>query len=90
MTRDDLKSCSGYTVEVMCDGKKELAELHDETSQRPFLTMGKEIAKMIDPIVFTEARPYYLLDDDIDGLSPNGPRNLFSRITLTTPSSDSN
>jgi hypothetical protein len=89
MTRDDLKSCSGHTVEVIYDGKRELAELHGETSERPFLTVGKTLVGKTEPI-FTEGLPYYLPDEDIAGLSPNGPHNLFSKIALPSPPSDSN
>jgi hypothetical protein len=85
MTRDDLKSCSGYTVQVSVDGKEELADLNTENPDKAFLTIAKTG-------VFPEkVQPYYLSDEDIAGLSLNGPHNFFSQITLSTPpSSDSN
>jgi hypothetical protein len=90
MTPDELKSCSGYTVEVLFDGKEEVAELHDADSERPFLTCGKTITPGIDPAEFTKADRYYLTKKDIAGLIPKGHRNLFSRITFNSPSKDSN
>jgi hypothetical protein len=84
MKRDDLKSCSGYTVQVMMDGKEELADLNAEDPKWPFLTVAKT------GVLPEQVQPYYLSDEDIAGLSPNGPHNLFSRITLSTPPSDSN
>ena len=90
MTREELKSCSGYTVEVMCAGKTELAELHDAASHRPFLLLGKKITPMNDPISWTYAQPYYLTDEDIAGLRRNGAHNLFSGITLTSLTQHSN
>ncbi|PYK39621.1 MAG: hypothetical protein DME60_09430 [Verrucomicrobia bacterium] len=83
MTRDDLKSCSGYTVQIILDGKKELADLNAEDPTKAFLTCPKLG-------VWTDVRPYLLSDEDVSGLSPNGPHNLFSRITLTSPPLDSN
>jgi hypothetical protein len=84
MTRDDLKSCSGYTVQVIMDGKEELADLDAENPKRAFLTVAKT------GVLPAQMHPYYLSDEDIAGLSPNGPHNLFSHITLPTPPSDSN
>lgn len=84
MTREDLKSCSGYTVQVLVDGKEELADLNAENPDKAFLTVAKTG-------VFPEkVQPYYLSGKDIAGLSPNGPHNFFSRITLPTPPSDPN
>jgi hypothetical protein len=84
MTRDDLKSCSGYTVQVIMDGKEELADLDAENTEKAFLTVAKS------DVFPAQVHPYYLSDEDIAGLLPNGPHNLFSRITLPTPPSDSN
>ena len=89
MTRDELKPCSAYTVEVICAGKTELAELHDAASHRPFLLLGKKITPKNDPISWTHPQPYYLTDEDIAGLRRNGAHNLFSRITLTSPTQHS-
>jgi hypothetical protein len=83
MKRDDLKSCSGYTVQVIMDGKEELADLDAENPEKAFLTVPK-VGR------WTNIHPYYLSDEDIASLSPNGPNNLFSRITLSSPPSDSN
>jgi hypothetical protein len=41
MKRDDLKSCSGYTVQVIMDGKEELADLDAENPEKAFLTVPK-------------------------------------------------
>jgi len=84
MTRDDLKSCTGYTVQVIMDGKEELADLDAGNPKRPFLTVAKT------NVLPAQVHPYYLSDEDIAVLSPNGPRNLFSHITLPTSPSDSN
>lgn len=83
MTRDELKSCSGYTVQIMLDGKEELADLNAQDPKRAFITCPKKG-------VWTDIRPYFLSDDEIAGLSPNGPHNLFSRITLISPPPDPN
>jgi hypothetical protein len=82
MTRNDLRSCSGYTVQVMLDGKEELADLNAENPEKIFLTVAKT------GTLPKEVQPYYLSDDDIAGLRPNGPNNLFSRITLNSKSSN--
>jgi len=79
MTRDDLKSCSGYTVQVIMDGKEALADLNAEDPERAFLTVAKA-GGVPEP-----THPYYLSDEDIAGLLSNGAHNLFSRITLRTP-----
>ena len=82
MTRDDLQSCSGYTVQVMIDGKEELADLNAEDPESAFLTVAKTC------VLPEQVQPYYLSDEDIGGLLPNGPNNLFSQIRL--PASPSN
>jgi hypothetical protein len=78
MKRDDLKSCSGYTVQIILDGKEELADLNAEDPKKAFLTCPKKG-------VWTDMPPYFLSDDDISHFSPNGTHNLFSRIALKSP-----
>jgi hypothetical protein len=57
MTRDDLKSCSGYTVQVIMDGKEELGDLDAENPEKAFLTVAKT------GVFPEEVRPYYLSDE---------------------------
>jgi hypothetical protein len=83
MTRDDLKSCSGFTVQVMVDGKEALGDLNAVDPEKAFITVPK-IMQWTDP------RRYYLSDEDIAGLTPNGPSNLSSRISLDSPQPGSN
>jgi hypothetical protein len=78
ITRNDLKSCSGYTVQVVMDSKEELADLNSDNPEKAFLTVAKT------GVLPEQVQPYYLSDEDIAGLSPNGPHNFFSRITLTS------
>jgi hypothetical protein len=64
------------------DGKEELADLDAENPERAFLTVAKT------GVLPAQVHPYYLSDEDIAGLTPNGPHNLFSRITLPNPNSN--
>lgn len=83
LTRDELKSYSGFTVQIMMNGKEALADLDASNPEKAFITAPK-IGQ------WTDIQPYFLSDEDIAGLLPNGPHNLFSRITLNSPPSDSN
>lgn len=68
---------------IILDGKEELADLNAQDPKKAFLICPKKG-------VWTEMRPYFLSDDDISSLSPNGPHDLFSRITFKSPPPDSN
>jgi len=83
MTRDELKSYSGCTVQIMMNSKEALADLDASNPEKVFITVPK-IGQ------WTDIRRYFLSDEDIAGLLPNGPQNLFSRISLKSPPSDSN
>jgi len=84
MNRNELKSYSGWSVQILVDGKEEIVTLNVENPERAFIDPVKASRSFTD-VKWTDIVPYYLTDQDIAGLIPNGPNNLFSRISLTTP-----
>lgn len=84
MNRNELKSHSGCSVQILLDGKEEVVTLTAENPEEAFLELVKTspspLTKWADP-----PPKYHLTDQDIAGLIPNGPNNFFSRISLTTP-----
>jgi hypothetical protein len=80
MTREELNSCDGFTVQVSLDGKEELARLLvSESADGPCITWPAVLGpwKAVPP-------PRLLSDAEIAGLRPNGANNLFSTIRLST------
>ena len=87
LERDDLKAYSGYSVQIILDGKEEIATLNAENPAKAFIDPVKAVRSFTDA-EWTDVVRYYLTDEDIGGLIPNGPRNLFSLISLTSPTSN--
>jgi hypothetical protein len=85
LKRGDLKAYSGYSVQIVLDGKEEAVTLNAENPEKAFLDPVKTSTS--PNTEWTNMDRYYLTDDDIAGLIPSGPNNLFSRISLTSPSS---
>lgn len=84
MKRDDLKAYSGCSVQITLDGKEALPTLNAEDPAKAFIDPAVDL----HPPAHEEWKDiirYYLTDEDIAGLIPNGPQNLFSRISLTSP-----
>lgn len=76
MKRDDLSAYSGFHVSLIIEDTPGMARLQADDPQRAHLTVSHSS-------VWTAAHPYYLSDEDIAGLTPQGRNHLISQIVLS-------
>lgn len=79
MTREDLKPCSGFVVQITLDGETCLATLYSDDPLRAYIVPCPPGEPVLRDVVEFE-----LSDEDVSSMSLNGSWSIFSPIEIQT------